>query len=885
MSIRNLDFLFDPASVAVIGASARPASVGATVWRNLLTAGYAGPLYAVNPRHREIAGRKAYPNLAALPAPPDLAIVCTPAATVPGLIAELGALGTRAAIVVTAGLSGEQKQAMLDAARPHLLRVLGPNCIGLLTPALKLNASFAHTDALAGEMAFISQSGALVTAMLDWARARGIGFSQFVSLGEGADVDFGDMLDYLASDPRTRSILLYVESITAAPKFMSAARAAARNKPVIIVKAGRSASGMRAAQSHTGALAGSDIVFDAAIRRAGMLRVDTLQELVLAAETLARFAGNRDDCLTILTNGGGAGVMAADAAAISGVALADLSDATRSQLDAELPANWSRANPIDIIGDAPVARYVSTLRTLKEDASAGAILFMHAPTAIVPSAEIAHECVPLIREMPHRVLGCWLGAAAVADARAEFHAAGVPCYDTPEEAVRAFGMLTTYRANQAALLETPGVVQAGRVPDVDRARGVIDAVLAEGRDMLSEAEAKSVLDAYNIGVVRTLAVGLDAALAVGAGDAIGYPVALKIISPNLSHKSDAGGVMLDLPDAESLRHATQTMLERVRERRPEADLQGFTVQAMARPAHARELIIGASIDSVFGPVLLFGAGGTAVEVTADRAVALPPLNGPLARDLISRTRISRLLAAYRNLPAVDMDAVTDVLLAVSQMLADLPEIAELDINPLVAHPAGAIALDARIRVSAAAPGGAKHFAIRPYPAELTETIDWRGRRVTLRPIRPEDEAQHLAFLERLDPEDIRMRIFYSRRSIEHSELARLTQIDYAREMAFVAEAADAEGKPETLGTVRLIADPDNIEAEFGIILRSDLKGMGLGRVLMDRLIRYARERGTQRLVASVLRENARMLELAKATGFEIEAGAPGRETHKLHLVL
>ncbi len=885
MSIRNLDFLFDPSSVAVIGASPRPASVGATVWHNLLAAGYAGALYAVNPKHSEIDGRLVHPNLAALPAPPDLAIVCTPAATVPGLIAELGTLGTRAAIVVTAGLTGAQKQAMLDAARPHLLRVLGPNCIGLLAPALKLNASFAHTDALDGQMAFISQSGALVTAMLDWARARGIGFSQFVSLGEGADVDFGDMLDYLASDARTRSILLYIESITAAPKFMSAARAAARNKPVIIVKAGRSASGMRAAQSHTGALAGSDLVFDAAIRRAGMLRVDTLQDLVLAAETLARFAGNRDDQLTILTNGGGAGVMAADAAALAGVTLADLGNATRERLDAELPANWSRGNPIDIIGDAPVSRYVSTLGTLKDDASAGAILFMHAPTAIVPSAEIARACVPLIGEMPQRVLGCWLGGAAVADARAQFHGAGVPCYDTPEAAVRAFALLTTYRANQAALLEAPGAAQAERVPDVHRARSVIDAVLIDGRDMLSEAEAKTVLDAYNIGVVRTLAVALDPLLAVGAGDAIGYPVALKIISPNLSHKSDAGGVMLDLPDADSLRHATQTMLVRVREGRPDADLQGFTVQAMARPAHARELIIGASIDSVFGPVLLFGAGGTAVEVTADRAVALPPLNEPLARDLISRTRIAGLLAAYRNLPAVDLGAVTGVLLAVSQMLADLPEIAELDINPLVAHPAGAIALDARIRVSAAAPGGAKHFAIRPYPAELIETIEWRGRRVTLRPIRPEDEAQHRAFLERLDPEDIRMRIFYSRRSIERSELARLTQIDYAREMAFIAEAAANDGRPETLGTVRLMADPDNIEAEFGIILRSDLKGMGLGHLLMDRLIRYARERGTQRLVANVLRENTRMLDLAKATGFEIEAGAPEAASHRLRLVL
>lgn len=885
MSIRNLDFLFDPSSIAVLGASARSGSVGATVWHNLIGGGYAGRIDAVNPGLGEIDGRKVYPSVAALPAAPDLAIVCTPAATVPGLIGELGRIGTRAAIVVTAGLSGEQKQAMLAVARPYLLRVLGPNCIGLLAPACGLNASFAHTGALAGEMAFVSQSGALVTAMLDWARARRIGFSHFVSIGDGADVDFGDMLDYLASDARTRSILLYVESIAAAPKFMSAARAAARNKPVIIVKAGRSASGMRAAQSHTGALAGSDLVFDAAIRRAGMLRVDTLQDLVLAAETLARFADNRDACLTILTNGGGAGVMAADAAAVAGVALAELAPATCARLDAELPANWSRANPIDIIGDAPVARYVSALAALKDDAAAGAILLAHAPSALVPSAEIARACLPQIREMPQRVLGCWLGAAAVADARAEFHAAGVPCYDTPEEAVRAFAMLTTYRANQAALLEAPAAAQAPRAPDVQRARGVIDAALAAGREMLSEAEAKNVLDAYGIEVARTLVVGLDAALAVEAGDTIGYPVALKIVSPELSHKSDAGGVVLDLPDADSLRRAAQTMAARVRALRPDVVLQGFAVQAMVRPAHARELIVGASIDGVFGPVLLFGAGGTAVEVMADRAVALPPLNAPLARELIARTRVARLLAAYRNLPAVDMDALVGALLAVSQLLADFAAIVELDINPLVAHPGGAVALDARIRVGAAARGGAEHFAIRPYPAELTETVEWRGRQLTLRPIRPEDEAQHRAFLEQLDPQDIRMRIFYSRRSIERSELARLTQIDYAREMAFIAEAADAHGRPETLGTVRLVADPDNFEAEFGIILRSDLKGMGLGHILMERLIRYARERGTRRLVANVLRENARMLELARAVGFEIVSESPPAPTHRLQLTL
>jgi len=885
MSIRNLDPLFEPRSVAVIGASTRPASVGATVWHNLLVGGFAGPLYAVNPRHGQIDGREVFPRVAALPEAPDLAIVCTPPASVPGLIADLGARGTRAAIVMSAGVGPELTQAMLAAARPHLLRVLGPNCIGLLTPVLRLNASFAHTDALEGDMAFVSQSGALVTAMLDWAHTRRIGFSHFVSLGDGADVDFGDMLDYLASEPRTRAILLYIESITQAPKFMSAARAAARNKPVIVVKAGRSELGMRAAQSHTGSLAGSDIVFDAAIRRAGMLRVETLQDLVMAAETLARFAANRDESLTILTNGGGAGVMAADAAARAGVDLAELGDATRERLDAQLPPDWSHANPIDILGDASAERYAQTLAALKDDAAAGAILFVHAPTAIVASADIAQACVPLTREMPQRVLGCWLGDAAVAEARARFNAAGVPCYDTPEEGVRAFSLLRTYRRNQALLLEAPGAAPAERVPDLHRARNVIAAALGEGRAMLTAPEARVVLDAYGIAVVRSLSVAADADAAVVAAGAIGYPVALKIVSPDISHKSDVGGVVLDLPDADSLRLAAQAMLARVGERRPDAKLQGFAVQAMARPAYAQELIVGASIDRVFGPVLLFGAGGTAVEVMADRAIALPPLNRPLARELVSRTRVAQLLAGYRDHPAADLDAVVAVLVALSQLLEDVPEIAELDINPLVAHPGGAIALDARIGISAAAPAGALHFVIRPYPAKLAETLDWQGRKLTLRPIRPEDEAQHLAFLERLDPDDIRMRIFYSRRSIERSELARLTQIDYAREMAFIAETADADGQQATLGTVRLVADPDNVEAEFGIILRSDSKGMGLGSLLMDKMIRYARGHGTRFLVGTVLRENARMLELAKAYGFEIEPQPVDPDTLHLRLTL
>ena len=871
MSVRNLDSLFDPASVAVFGASQRPASVGATVWRNLRAGGFDGPLWPVNPKHATLDDVPCFASVAALPATPELAVICTPPATVPGLIAELGARGTRAAVVLTAGLGAAGRQALLDAARPHLLRVLGPNCLGLLAPHIGLNASFSHVDAAPGTLAFVSQSGALVTAMLDWARGREIGFSQFVSLGEHADVDFGDMLDWLANDVRTRAILLYAESITASRKFMSAARAAARNKPVIIVKAGRSAAGQQAAASHTGALAGSDAVFDAAIRRAGMLRVDTLQDLFTAAETLAHLgrgaAQGEAPTLTMVTNGGGAGVLAADAADRAGVTLAPLGEATRAALDAALPANWSHANPVDLIGDAPVARYVTALQTLLADPASGLLLFMHAPTAIVPSGEIADALVPLLQRKAQRVLGCWLGDRAVAAARQRFQSAGIACYDTPEQAVQAVAMLGTYRRNQAQLMEAPPATVPGAAPDFDAVRRLIAQVLAEGRDMLSEPEAKDLLALCGVPVAATRRCAAEPEAAAALAAEIGFPVALKILSHDISHKSDVGGVVLDLQDAAQVRQAAVAMLARVRSAKPGAQLQGFTVQEMVRRARAQELIVGASVDPLFGPVILFGQGGTAVEVVADSALALPPLNRPLAQALVERTRVAKLLKGFRDTPAVDMDALLGTLTAVSQLLAEVAEVAELDINPLLADDSGVVALDARVRVSAAAPGGAANFAIRPYPRELEETLDWQGRRLTLRPIRPEDETMHRAFLERLDPEDVRMRVFYSRRQIARSELARLTQIDYEREMAFIATTPANDGGEETLGVVRAIADPDNQQAEFGIVVRSDLKGGGLGERLMQKMIGYLRARGTQRLTAVVLNENARMLDLARDLGF------------------
>ena len=729
MSTRHLDSLFQPKSVAVIGASGRAYSVGGTLWRNVRTGGFGGAIYPVNPKYKELDGRRCYARVDQLPEAPELAVICTPPATVVELMRQLAQRGTQAVVVITAGLSAEQKQAMLDIARPRLMRILGPNCVGLLAPHTGLNASFAHIPARPGQLAFISQSGALVTAMLDWAEARDIGFSHFVSLGEHADVDFGDMLDYLANDPQTRAILLYIESIDDARKFMSAARAAARNKPVIAVKAGRSEQGSRAAASHTGALAGSDEVYDAAIARAGMLRVDSLEQLFLAAEILTRFRAPIGDRVTILTNGGGAGVMAADACAAQGVPLATLGELVVRELDTVLPANWSHDNPVDIIGDAPAQRYVDALQVLaRHPQPTGTLLFIQAPTAIVPSADIARAMVPVVLppgRPPLPLVACWIGGPAVAEARQIFVNAGIACYDMPEQAVAAIGMLQRYAQNQAQLTQAPpaGAGADAPAPDVARVRAIVEQVLASGRDMLTEPEAKAVCEAYRIPVVATRTVPADAEAAAQEAARIGFPVVLKILSEDISHKSDVGGVALNLQDAADVRHAATSMLDRVRKVHPKARLEGFIVQQMVKLAKAQELIIGASIDRVFGPIILFGQGGVAVEVTKDSAMALPPLNAPLARALIGRTRVARLLKGYRDVPPANEDAVVRTLEAVSQLLADIPELAELDINPLLVNHEGAIALDARVRVSAACPAGARHFAIQPYPSGLSETLD------------------------------------------------------------------------------------------------------------------------------------------------------------------
>jgi acetyltransferase len=873
MTVRNLKHLFEPKSIALIGASPKPNSVGVIALKNLLAGGFKGEVMLVNPKYETLADRPVHASVARLPSTPDLAIICTPATTVPGIITDLGKLGTKAAIVLTPDLAvtrdiygRNMKDLMLKAAKPYLLRILGPNSVGLLVPRLGVNASVAHTDALSGRIAFVSQSGAMANGMLDWAKSRSIGFSRFISIGDKADVDIGDVLDYLSSDNDTHAILLYLEAIFDARKFMSAARAAARSKPIIVIKAGRMPEGAKAAASHTGALAVSDDVYDAAIRRAGMLRVYSTLDMFDAVETLAHSRPLRGDRLAIICNGGGPGVLAIDALIGKQGRLAELTQQAIDKLDKILPPAWSRDNPVDILGDAPVQRYIDAMDVVMRESDVDAALVIHVPSPMVRSEDIAAALVPVAKNASRNVLSCWLGGDEVAAARGMFSEAGIPAYDTPEEAVRGFMQIVQYNSNQKLLMEVPASTSASVEEDREAVRAMVKLSLARGSDTLSEPEAKQVLAAYGIPVVQTRSAR-SIEEAVECAKHIGFPIALKILSPDVTHKSDVGGVALNLEDAESVHAAATAMNKNFIAMRPGATLAGFSVQSMVRRPDARELIVGVATDPVFGPVILFGQGGIAVEVTADHAIGLPPLNMVLARDMISRTRVSKLLSAYRNCPAADVDAICHTLIQISHLVIDIPEIAELDINPLLADADGVIALDARIRIKPTEKGGMDRLAIRPYPEELEEWVDWKGGRVLVRAIKPEDGAQHVEFFGSLTPEDVRMRMFVHMRELSPGQLARMTQIDYDREMAFIATRDRPDGTPETLGVARIVFDPDNVQGEFAVTVRSDLKGMGLGKLLMQKLIRHSRDRGAHEIVGETLSQNQALLGLVKPLGF------------------
>jgi len=875
MSVRNLDSLFRPKSVALVGASARPGSVGSVVAHNLLAGDFEGPVMPVNPRHKSIHGVIAYPDAASLPVVPDMAVVCTPPDMVPGVIAELGARGTKGAVIITAGFGegGSEhgralQQAALDAARPHLLRIVGPNCMGVLVPQAGLNASFATAAPAHGKLAFVAQSGAIVASVIDWADEHGLGFSHLVSLGDMIDVDFGDMLDYLANDPHTRAILLYIESVTNARRFMSAARAAARMKPAIVVKAGRFAEAAQAAASHTGALSGSEIVYDAVFRRSGMLRVFTLHELFDAVEILSYQTKSAGERLAIVSNGGGIGVMATDALMEAGGRLATLSDETVERLNKVLPPTWSHGNPLDIIGDAPAQRYADTLDIVMEDRQVDAILTLNSPTAVASSMEAAEAVVDAIGERPRKlVLTSWIGGTLARPARAFLAENDLPTYETPEQAIRAFMYLVNYRRSQDLLMETPPSVPEAFEPDRALARDLVDRALQEGRDWMATPDAKRLLKAYDIpvGETRTAETPDEAA---EVAEALGFPVALKILSPDIVHKSDVGGVALNIVNADAVRGAAYRLLEGARKAQPDATLSGLAVETMIDRPGAYELIVGMHEDEQFGPVILFGQGGTGVEVIGDRALGLPPLNMHLARELISGTRTSKQLRGYRDRPAVDLDAIALTLIKVSQLVSDFPEIAELDVNPLLADANGVMAVDSRVRVQSTDKTAVERLTIRPYPKELEETIELGdGRVLLIRPIVPEDEPSLTETFGKLTPEEVRLRFFVQKKTLSHMAAARFTQLDFDREMALVLTDAGVPGETEIYGVVHITADPDNTEAEYAIVIRGEMTGMGLGIVLMRRIIDYARGRGIRLVHGDVLRENSTMLRLCEVLGF------------------
>ena len=890
MGKHYLNKLFEPAAVAVFGASDRQDAVGNLVFKNMIESGFKGDVYPVNPKHSMVQGHKAYPDLDSIGRDVDLAVITTPAATVPAIIESCGEHGIRAAVVISAGFReiGAQglklEQAMVENAHRYGLRFTGPNCLGLMRPDTGLNCTFNKGSASHGKIALVSQSGALCTAILDWAAANNIGFSAVVSTGISADIDFGDVLDYLVSDPKTKSILLYIEGIHNARSFMSGLRAAARVKPVIALKVGRHMSGSRAAMSHTGALVGSDDVFDSALRRAGVVRGLRIGDLFSAATTLTSVFSVKGERLAIITNGGGPGVMATDRVTDLGMSLADLSAGTLKSLNGVLPATWSQANPVDVIGDATPERYARAVEICMKDPGVDGLLVILTPQAMTDPAAVAKSLIKLASKNQKPLLACWMGDIQVAEGRRILRKANVPTFHTPEAAVEAFSYLVNYYRNQKLLLETPGPLSLGKTPDIEGARMIIEGALAEGRKVLSESESKAVLHAFHIPTAQASVVRSPNEALVQA-ESLGFPVVLKINSPDITHKSDAGGVRLGISNAQAVRSAYNDLLNTVKKNRPEARIDGATIEPMLQRPNGRELLVGLATDPVFGPVITFGAGGTAVEIMGDRAVTLPPLNHRLVQDLISQTRVSRLLGAFRHMPVADMDALEQVLLRVSEIACELPLVKELDINPLIVDEHGAIAVDARVVVDYHSPSAERysHMAIHPYPSHLV--TQWQlpsGTDIVIRPIRPEDAEIEQTFIRKLSKRAKYFRFMQSINELSPQMLARFTQIDYSREMALIA-VVYIDGQETEIGVARYITNPDGESCEFAIVIADNWQGQGIAHRLMQLLIETARNHSLQIMEGEVLSNNREMLSLVSKLGFSISPSEG--ETGMEHVVL
>ncbi|MBE3034411.1 MAG: GNAT family N-acetyltransferase [Actinobacteria bacterium] len=892
MSTRNLDKLFDPRSIAVIGASNKKGSVGYILLRNLIGAEYDGIVYPVNVSEQSVQGIQAYASISQVPRKIDLAVIAVPAKAVPETMRECGEADVASAVIVSAGFkeigaAGKKlEEEVCSIAKSYGVRIVGPNCLGYIRPGMNLNVAVAHVIPPAGRMAFFSQSGALGTAILDWAAANQVGFSAFVSVGSMADVDFGDLIDYFGADPHTSSIILYIESITDARRFMSAARHFARSKPIIVVKSGRSARSALAAASHTGAIAGDDTLYSAVFRRAGVVRVDEIKDLFDVSEALSCVSSPRGPRLGIVTNAGGPGVMACDRLLHLDGELAELAPETDEKLKACLPAFAARGNPVDMAGDADAQRYAAAAQALMDDPNCDGVLAILTPQALSDPKATAQALVEVSRTHQLKpLLTSFIGEIKVAEGIKILRSAHVPTFDTPEDAVRAYMYMYQYTRNLANLYETPADIVSDFDPDRQAVKNTFIEVARDGRAILSEPEAKAVLDAYQIPAVKTV-VATTAEECAAAAEEIGFPVVIKILSHDITHKSDVGGVALNVRSAPEAANQFAKITERVKLAAPKAKIIGVAVQAMSCGGY--EIIIGSKKDPTFGPALMFGMGGTGVELYRDVAVDFPPLNQALARSMIQSTKVSRLLEGYRGKAPVDMTALEQALVKVSYLLVDFPEILEMDVNPLQVRPDGICALDARIVIEPkdvrkiTLPGS--HLMISMYPSKYHWDVPIDGEKVHIRAIKPEDEPLWAEMVESFSPATTEYRFFGPIKEVTKSMAVRYCHIDYDREIALVAIRENKGKKRESmLGVARLTIETANAEeGEFAIVVRDEYQRKGVGRKLMDALIQTARDRRVHEIYGHVLAANPGMARFAEDLGFDIR---PGDEPEVRRLVL
>ncbi len=873
MSVKRISQFFNPASVAVVGASNNPGRAGYIVMRNLLQGGFKGPIMPVTPKYQAVHGVLAYPDIDSLPQSPDLAVICCNRALLDYIIIELGQKGCRHAIVIAAGLSAEHKSALLETARKAGVSLLGPNCLGLLIPHLGLNASFSHTVASSGSLAFVSQSAAVCSTILDWAQNKQIGFSYFVSVGDCLDIDFAELLDFLGRDAKTKAILLYIDNIRNVRAFISAARAAAFSKPVIAIKTGRTQAGAEAATIHTGGHPCPDVIYDALFQRTGMLRVNDLRELFAATQTLALHPKLlKVEHLTILTNGGGPGVMALDGLLQSSGKLAQLSEETRMRLNRVIPQSDMTTNPVDIFGDSSPARYRQALEILLAAPEVENLLIIHTPSALASGEEYASLIAETVNSLPTHgrpyVMTNFMGEEAAYGARRICASAGIPTYRTPEGAVGAFMHLVNYRRNQKHLTQTPESVLDEAAINADGARQHIRSLLKEQVSYLATQQSAEVLHHYGIDTIATR-TALTPSEAREQAQSLGFPVALKLISPDIPSKSEVGGVVLNLNDGDEVEQTAFAMLLRIRQLHPDANILGFSLQPMAPRAGNQELRIAIKTEANFGPVILLGEAGAGLGY-AQAAVAFPPLNMNLAKYLIAAAYDKGALKERLLPEKVDKYRLCTLLTRISQLIVDQPDIRSLELNPVLACDGHFLVLDATMELAPYRSGnGRKRLAIRPYPKELERRVTLKdGSSALLRPIRPEDEAAHKAFDQSLSKEDRYRRFFGELPQFNHEQLAKMTQIDYDREMAFIV-SQERNGEAVTLGVSRVVMDPDLQQAEFAIVVRSDSQGLGLGRMLMEAAVDYCRRQKVAVLEGVTLWENSGMIELARKLGFTI----------------